>query len=706
MTVQSDPTSARAAANRAAEDVLGTGERHMSLSSRQKYLSELWSYFRAAEHEDKRTDWDGRPATTSYLRGAIRRETFAAPGYEQISENVSFFDRRPVAPLSIVRQIVSRFTGLLFSDRRQPRMTVPGDNQTEDALNAQLRHGNFWPAMYQARNYGGSMGSSCVGFRFLQGNVQFEAFDPRWAHPEFLGRGVNDLVKLTIQYTYSKEEQQDGEYKTVWYWFRRVIDTETDTTWVPIKCRDKEPNWDYMKHNVVRHGLGFVPYEWIQNLRSDDEIDGDPDCMGCYSMVKAVDHLISEVFAGTINNCDPTLTLTTNENLASIQKGSDNAIKLPQGSSAQYLELQGAGPRIGMEVAKELRDEVYRLAQCVPDWVLQQNQGEKTATEIERIFSSMFEKADALRGQYGPPMIRLCQKLLQAIRQYTSIREVPQEDGTVRLIRGRIYMPPKVVQQPDGDIVEVPRALGKGTLCDIRWPSYQRPSYTDQDTYSRVITTLLGNEPKVLTRTTAMQLLAPVMDFDPLKELHSIKREEEDEEAKNAAAEAPPEEGMGGEAGGAAPSAPETANNPAMWSTALNSGIITLNEYREKALGLGAIPDGDLTIPQYRAKYASVFVSSTAATSDKSVDIVTGKGVMEERRADEMLAMKREEHQEKKKATRAKKATAKPEPGIPTGAEATSPSAAQQALPQERPNSAPEEPSSEPAAPEVELTEE
>jgi len=694
MPVQIDSSSARAGAAQAADGVLGVGEKHMQLTARQQELSELWSYFRAAEHDDKKTDWDGRPVMTASQRGAIGREGYLPPGFETVGDSLPPFMRRPVAPLSIIRQIVSRFTGLLFSDRRQPRLLVPGDDKTEDGLMAQLKHGGFWPAMYQARNYGGAMGSACIGFRFLQGHLHFEALDPRWCTPEFIGRGITDPFRITIQYTYSKEEKQpDGRFKTVWYWFRRIIDTETDTTWVPIKCREKEPSWEYMKHNVVRHGLGYVPYEWIQNLRSDDEIDGDPDCMGCYSMVKAVDHLLSEVYSGTIKNTDPTLTIVTNEQLSSIAKGSDNAIKLPQGGSAQYLELQGAGPRIGMEVAKEIREEVYRLAQCVPDWVLYQNAGEKTATEIERMFSSMFEKADALRGQYGPPMARICQKLLTAIRNYTALREVQKEDGSMALVRGKIYMPPKVIQQPDGDVLEIPRALGKGTQCEVRWPSYQRPSYADQDTYSRVITTLLSNDPKVLTRGTAMQLLAPIMDFDPLKELHAIKREESDQEQQDAAM-APEEE--------AAPTGPETANNPVAWKTALDSGIITLNEYREKALGLGAIPDGDLTMIQYRAKYAEVFVGSTAAVSEKSVDMMTGKADQEEARTQESHDMKKENHQEQKKSREEQRKALKAsggQPGVPPGSGPTSPSGARPGQPQGRPNSAPAAPASGSATP-------
>ena len=621
MTVQRDPDSARAGFNGTADEILDTGSKHMKLSKRQLQLNELWSYFRVAEHDGKGVDWEGRPVITAQQRDTVSRTHYTPPGYDNVSDLPRNF-RRPVAPLGIIRNIVSRFTGLLFSNRKQPRMTVPGDQKTEDYLQAVIQYGGFWPAMIQARNYGGAMGSACVGFRFINGKCTFEALDPRWTTPEFIGRGYTEPVKLTVQYTYSKEvKDDDGKYRAVWYWYRRVIDTETDTVWVPIRCKDKEPNWEYMQRNTVRHGLGFVPYEWIQNLQDDDDCDGDPDCSGCYDLVNVIDQLLAEVYTGTIKNCDPTLMLVTDAEFKDIQKGSDNAIKLNQGGSGSYLELGGNGARVGLEVIKDLEDRVYRLAQCVPDSVLYQNSGEKTATEIERIFSSMLEKADSLREQYGPAMTKICQKVLKAIRLYTQIRELP--DG--RLIRGRVDVPPKVIQQPDGDTVEIPRNIGKGTICDIKWPPYFRPTMTDADTASRVITSLLTSDPKLITKTTAIKFMAPLMDYDPLVELHALKKEEQDAAMAEQAAGAEGEEGE--EAAEETEEDPTTsvASNPAAWKAALDAGIITLNEYREKALGLGAIPDGDLTMVQYRAKYSEVFVANTAATSEKMVDMVNGK---------------------------------------------------------------------------------
>lgn len=624
MPIERDPSGAGGAMEALGESA-GSGKNPHSqkLTARQVELTTRWNYFKVAEHAGKGVDWEGRAVMSDSMRDGISRQGYVPPGFEIVGDTLPREFRRPVAPLGIVRNIVSRFTGLLFSNRKQPRMRVPGDEKTEDYLNAQLTFGNFWAAMIQTRNYGGAMGTGCIGFKFVQGKVRFEALDPRWVTPEFAGMGSDELTKLTIQHTYSREEKdENGNWKQVWYWYRRVIDTETDTVWVPVRCKKKEPNWDYIQKNTVRHGLGFLPYEWIQNLDEGDEIDGEADCAGIFDLVRAIDSLLTEIYSGTIKNCDPTLNLATDLDLKSVAKGSDNAIKLEKGGQASYMEMNGSGANTGITVVKEMEDRAYRLAQCVPDQVLFQNSGEKTALEIERIYSSMLERADDLREQYGPPMIRICQKLLQAIRQYTSIRET--EDG--RLVRGKVFVPPKVIQQPDGDTVEIPRDIGKGTICEVKWPPYFRPTLTDVETALRVATTAKDSE--MMTKSAAIVFSAPFLDIDPIKTLHELKKEADAAAAEEAAAQAQPgDPGMGGEGGGPVDEttgAPEM--NPAAWKAALDNGLVTLNEYREKALGLGNLPDGDLTLIQYKAKYAQIYVANAAISSPQLAAQAVGAG--------------------------------------------------------------------------------
>jgi len=683
-----------------------TGTRHMKMTQRQKTLMALNSFFRVAEHDGKEIAWNGNKYVPLHEQANYLRSGYS-PEYSGYGEDVPRDLRRPVASMGIVRNIVSRFTGMLFAQERKPRIAVPGDPKTEDYLNAQLEYGNFWSGMIQARNFGGAMGSSAIGFRFVQGHLRFETLDPRWTTPEFTGRGYQDLNKLTVQYTYAVEKKQrDGSYKQEWYWYRRVIDRMNDTTWVPVPCKDgKEPYWDYIKNNVVQHGMGEVPYEWVQNSRVEDEIDGDPDCLGCYEAITAIDVLLSEAYSGTINNCDPTLVLTGEQalTLSEIKKGSDNAIRIGNGN-ATYLELQGAGQRSAIEMVKALEERVYRLAQCVPDSVLFQNgSGEKTELEIKRIFASMYERADALREQYQPPMLRICQKLLKFIRAVTRLQ--PREDGSY--IRGYVFCPKRPLQQPDGDVVEVPRDIGKGEICNAVWPPYQDASWTERETMQRVYSTMVTSDPPQMTNTTAMMALAQAFKFDPLKEIKALQKEKADKEAAEAASAS---EGEGEEGGDEGADATASGPDTAAWKTALEAGIITLNEYREKALQLGAIPDGDLTMPQYRSKYASLFVAATASVSPKAADIASGAHEGNEQRAQESHEMRKENHEEQKKAREEARANgalpSSGQPGAPgaqgakpSGGKEGSPASSQKKTPQERPSSAPAAKPSEPKPP-------
>ena len=224
----------------------------------------------------------------------------------------------------------------------------------------------------------------------------------------------------------------------------------------------------------------------------------------------------------------------------------------------------------------------------------------------------------------------------------------------------------------------------------------------DADTASRVVTSLLTSDPKLMTKTTAVKFMAPLMDYDPLAELQALKKEEQDAAAAEAAAPAEGEEdseggeegaeteGEGGESAGEEGEKDPTsavAGNPAAWKAALDAGIITLNEYREKALGLGAIPDGDLTMVQYRAKYTQIFVANTAAQSEKMVDMVSGKFESDQNEKnmdrEEKAAASAQAAKEKEEALRANEQQ--------LAETDTSPSAAPPGQPQERRSSAPEE---------------
>lgn len=599
-----DPNAGRNVIDKVAASgqVMGD-EKRRKLSKRQKRLAKLWSYFRVEEYLSRKHDWSGDRVID---RDAINHgPDQIPPGFEDAGGSmVPLKDRRPTSPLGLVRSIVTRFTGLLFSNKRNPHVSIAGDEDTEYFVTELLKHGRFWPTMVRARNYGGSMGSACVGFKFTDGEVVFEAFDPRWCFPKFLDADKRVLTAVEIRYSYPKEvRDEEGGWKEETYWYRRLIDERMDRIWVDVPDEGGEPAWENIASEGQMHNLGFVPAEWIQNIVVDDDIDGDPDCQGCYDLVEAIDSLLAQAHYGILLNSDPTLLLSSTDEVPEIKKGSDNAIKLTNGQ-ASYLEISGAGPRSAQEMAKLLEERVYRLAACVPESVMFGQGTERTATEIERAVGTMLEKADMLREQYGVLVVRVINKLIRAVRHLTTPMRDP-ETGT--LVRGTITLPPKpvttVVEGKPVTTYEQPR-LGPGRHASLRWGRYFPPTLTDIETAVRSFTT--ARDSTALDDDNMLRILAPYygddIDWRQIKAAMAAKVE------ADAAAE------LAAEPEDTGPPPPDKLN-----IQALIAGAITINEYRE-SYGLGAMPDGEKTFLQLKSEHPEFFTAAAMAGSKQAID--------------------------------------------------------------------------------------
>jgi hypothetical protein len=333
--------------------------------------------------------------------------------------------------------------------------------------------------MIQARTYGGATGSVAVGFQFINGKPIVEVHDPRWLYPVFEDRITLKLAAIEKRYMYPVEmrDPETGEWGEMWFWYRRIIDGNSDVLFKPSPVGDgEEPEW--IETARVDHNLNFCPVIWVQNLPVLDDVDGDPDCVGIYDMVESIDNLLAQANIGTISNCDPTVKLITDAEIPDLRKGSRNAIKLPAGSDASYMEISGSGPEAARKMAEELRRYALEVAQCVLEHPEMER---RTATEIERVYSTMIAKADILREQYGQRLVvPLMEMMVEAARKLAT--PVLNNDG--QLERQVPVLPPKVMQGSNGS-EQVARALGPGGVLKLQWPGYFEPTLTDVELATR-----------------------------------------------------------------------------------------------------------------------------------------------------------------------------------------------------------------------------
>jgi hypothetical protein len=584
----------------------------LGMSPRQQELNRRWSFYCTQQYAARAVDWDGSPRSEGLDAEAIATAGFLPPGFYDAGATFPLKFRRPTAPYHLIRVIVSRFTGLLFSERRAPQIRVQGDHATEEFVQALANQSRLWARMVQARLMGGAMGSVAIGFQFVEGKPVIEIHDPRWTFPTFEDRSTLKLRGIEKRYMYPEEvrDPETGQVVEVNLWYRRIIDEERDILFKPALVTDEEPAWEIAQE--VEHGFGFCPVVWVQNSPVEDAVDGEPDCIGIFDLSEAIDALLSQANRGVGANCDPTVHVSTNMSLGEVRKGSDNAIKTEIGGGVAYVEISGSGPKAATELAKEFRALALEVAQCV----LEQPQGAggaRTATEIERAFSSMTEKADVFREQYGEHGVKpLLEMMTKASRSSTQPRI---ENGTI--VRGTLSLPPKVVNgSKNGEAAkQAAYQLGPGGVLDLKWPPYFDPSV--QDVQAATGAAASAKAAGLIDDEHAVAFIAPYFDVeDPSDMARQLRAGAEEEQAEidetTFAEEASPEvEAVAGEMG------------MKFYQYEIEGGVVSINEVR-RSKGLPPMIDGELSLPAYRAKHPDMFAASTVTMAATSAEKVLG----------------------------------------------------------------------------------
>jgi hypothetical protein len=450
------------------------------LSDRQQRLCRLYARFRAAGYDDRQTDWDGTPATNDETADTIARTGNLPPGFEMSDDQLSAVPlrfRRPCAPVAYGRVIPIKLTSLLFGSKKHPKIVVD-DPATEDWLTGWAEAVRLWSKMKHARNLGGAMGAVGLGFKFVRGKPIMEVHDPRWCTPTFVDRGELLVGQLEKRYQYSEQIRTPEGYETVWFWHRRVISDQYDVVWPKVRVQDgEEPDWLAERHESVEHGYGFCPIVWVQNNEVEDSVDGDEDCHGAWELVESIDMLNSQCRKAVLGNLDPTGYIASDSEFSSIKKGSGTFTQLEKGGAIGYLELTGSG----VEKGRQLRDDCLEQLCTVARVSLDRNEGgpSRTVEEVEHIYSSMLEKCDELREQYGELGVkRLLEMVLRAARMLSTTRVVNDTpDSLPRIVRGSISLPKRRVRDEiSGATVWLERKLGQGEQLELRWPRYYTPS--------------------------------------------------------------------------------------------------------------------------------------------------------------------------------------------------------------------------------------
>jgi len=494
----------------------------MPMTDRQLELDRLWRYYRCANYEGRKYDWNGQPTLPKIEHEVVATEGFMPAGFYDAGQTGDFplKFRRPTAPFYLAKVIVRRFTSLLFSQKKHPKIAAD-DPLTEDWLTGFADATRLWVQMAKARNYGGAMGSSGLGFKIVESVPYVEVHDPRWVNVDFADREELIVRSFEKKYQFPKEviNPLNGEREEQWFWYRRVIDEEQDSVWneVPVdSSTSEEPQWDAIPHHTVAHNFGFCPIVWIQNTAIDDAVDGDPDCHGIYDTIEAIDALWSQANRGTVANCDPTVAIVSDADFMGIRKGSGNALQVEKGGSVNYLEMTGEGGKAAVELAEKLEEKALIVARCVLDTNF--SGPARTVEEVDKNYSNMIEQCDELREQYGERGVkRLLAMVLKIARQFD--RTWVDTTGPLpTLVRGLIKLPKKrETDEATGQSVWLQRQVGLGEQIELTWPNYFEPS---QEAIGAAVTAAgQAKQYALVDAETATKFVAPFFQIENIREV-------------------------------------------------------------------------------------------------------------------------------------------------------------------------------------------
>ncbi len=497
----------------------------IGLSMRYRRLDRLDAFANCMEYQHLGTDWNGYPAD---MMETISPESALPPGYSQpmaqaSEDTIPLSKRRPSAPMRLAPTIIDRFTGMLFSEDRIPTVTVEGDPEADDFLNAAIEDGRMWKSIRQGRNHGGAMGTGLITFRLTEGRYVFKAHNPKYVQDYiWADKDRMILAGVLIQYLTLKEfdivdesGRSTGKTQQQAYVYRRIIDEQWDITFKETLLDEDGRPPAYMEIDLAQsfeHSLDRFPGVWVQNIHNGDDIDGIPDCDGAYQMMEEADRVRAQAIRGLKYNMDP--TLVTARDFSKLkgaaapinEKGNGVAIELGPGGSAQYLEIAATGIQAAAEKVVQIKKDIFTKTQCViPDPESPAAQA-SSGKALEVAFQPMLEKCGVLREQWGDGIIQLCELVLHAARVWN---KKTMYAGNVRAV---FTIPPKIEEKdpaPDNpDIkpkIEIKqRSPGVGGRVTVKWGSYFSSTPADkQMSVTTVSAALMG---KLIDDETAIRL--------------------------------------------------------------------------------------------------------------------------------------------------------------------------------------------------------
>lgn len=454
-------------------------------TDRAKALACRESFFFGNQHTHKAATWTGqsRDPGVGYLAERMKPQGFVSTN----SATVPFNQRRPDAPNSLHRQIVTRFSDMLLGENARPTLGVPADPTTEAYIHAVMESSASWATLQQARDIKGRLGSAAIVLTVIDGQVTTEALNPVYLHvmeweksalwiprivveqkliTKIVERDPNEARKLAMGAFGQPITDSLLEVKNFWRTRAWTSTHIVDYVDVPEDWAKEDPYRQIpMDGDPVPHKAGRCPVVWMQNTRNPECPEGEEDYVDTYEVSDKLDTLRAFTCRSTIANTDPTLIVKDTparlRRNPAMSKGHGQRISVDTAGDVRLLESTGDPVRIAMELWKLLRHDILQTS-CTVIMDPETLGTYKSAESIRLMMKPMEARASRLRVPLTDEIEQVCQIWLALGRAWgvasmedRSLREASEDSP--------IILPPRVIldDEHDGDPQLEVHAVGK-----------------------------------------------------------------------------------------------------------------------------------------------------------------------------------------------------------------------------------------------------
>lgn len=492
-------------------------------------LHARWSFYEGSQHDHQQFTWDGesRERGVRYLQARLKPF-----GYNSARE-VSSSAKKPDTPVPLARQIVSRFTEMLYAEGRRPQIVVPQDLATQDFLEAVYQEADLWEVYAQARDIAGGCGSAGIACGLQEGVPFSEALHPGnlWIPEWDSGKKgwVPKVVVEQIQVNLDMLDPETKKLKTVPHWRSRAwTDTEVivyqDT---PVKGWPIDKPFPIEAGYPKPHSLGRCPVFWMQNTLNAKCPDGDPDCEGTWELLDQVDREQSIVHRAIRNNTAPTVVIK--DSRAELRKPREflkgKLIEVGSDGGADYLEMNGQSIEIGLKGIDALTLQILRTVECIvldPEQAKSYNSGES----LQMLWRSMECAASRKRTTQGTSH-REMQEFWVSVG---STLGIGGEDG--------IILPPRRIKDDKSEASGTDswgeHSCKSGLWRDLKWPPFWTLTPKQVNELAMGYAKAVGGKdnPAFLSIATAARRFARDLGEDPDVEVQEVESQHEDQLAE------------------------------------------------------------------------------------------------------------------------------------------------------------------------------